>query len=239
MRKILLSAICLLATVVTAAKTSVMAKADTFDLWNDATKGFVEFGYSVDFGYGANTGYAIDAETNAVTASATAGLYSNVDLLANINFMGLFVLNLKLATVPIAVNPISTSAQWTHPLALSQGEEMTGVISAGYTFTIGDVQLYYFVNHLTPKVSFLDYITGTTSSLIPGDITTATVANSDLKIFPFGFEWNSDPSSSMNADPYCKFNLGDWISENTDFSLITSGDYIEPLDLFAEYNETK
>ena len=85
MKKIILSAICLIATVVSAAKTSVMAKADSYDLWTDVNKGFITLGYSADFGYGANTGYSVDKETNAVTASATAGLYSNVDLLANIN----------------------------------------------------------------------------------------------------------------------------------------------------------
>jgi len=48
-------------------------------------------------------------------------------------------LNLKIATVPIAFNPLSTSAQWTHPMALAQGQEMTGLINAGYDFNLGDV----------------------------------------------------------------------------------------------------
>jgi hypothetical protein len=128
--------------------------------------------YSADFGYGVNTGYEVDADTNAVTSSATAGLYSNVDLFAIFNLYGIFELNLKLAIVPIAVNPIVTSASWTHPIALSQGEEMTGTIDAGYSFNIGDVQLYYYINNLTPKVSILDYITGDSNFLIPGQFTT-------------------------------------------------------------------
>jgi hypothetical protein len=172
MRKILLSAICLIATIVSAGKTSVMAKSDNFVNINDATKGFFTLGYSADFGYGANTGYSVDAETNSVTASATAGLYSSFDIVAMLNLYGLFELNVKLATVPLAVNPISTSASWTHPIALSQGEEMTGIINAGYSFTIGDVQVYYYINNLFPKVSLLDYITGDSTSLLPGDLST-------------------------------------------------------------------
>jgi hypothetical protein len=235
MRKILLSMVCLVATVVSAAKTSVMAKSDTWDIFNDSTMGFFNFGYSADFGYGANTGYSVDADTNAVTASASAGLYSGVDLLANINLYGLFSLNLKLSTTPVAVNPIVTTAQWTHPLALTQGEEMTGLIDAGYSFTIGDVQLYYYYSNLLPNISILDYITGDSNSLIPDDLFTTT-----LSATPFGWDWNNDPSNiEWVAEPYLKFNLGDWISENTDVVLNTEGSFIETIDLFAEYNEMK
>ena len=137
------------------------------------------------------------------------------------------------------MNPISTSAQWTHPIALSQGEEMTGVISAGYTFTIGDVQVYYYINNLNPKVSILDYITSTTNSLIPGNPFDATTFASMLGSNPFGWDWNVDNNGNWNADPYLNFNLGNWINENTDISLITEGDFIEPINLFAEYQEWK
>ena len=237
MRKILLSAICLIATIVSAAKTSVMAKEDSYTVFSDTKMGSLTLGYSADFGYGANTGYEIDAETNSVTASATAGLYSSFDLVASLSLYGLFDLNLKLATVPVAVNPISTSASWTHPIALSQGEEMTGIINAGYSFTIGDVQVYYYINNLFPKVSLLDYITGDSTFILPGDITTSSASDASP---PNGFDWNVDRNAAVyNADPFLNFNLGDWISENTDISIITSGDFIEPIDLFAEYNETK
>ena len=239
MRKILLSAICLLATVASAGKTSVMAKSDSYDVFSDLTKGYLTLAYSADFGYGANTGYSVDAESNTVTASATAGLYSNLDLGAYLNLYGLFELNVKVATVPVAVNPISTSASWTHPIALSQGEEMTGLINAGYSFTIGDVQVYYYINNLFPKVSILDYINGATSFIIPGDITTSTYAASALGSSPNGFDWNTDRNYAWIAEPYLNFNLGNWISENTDIVLVTEGDFIEPIDLFAEYNETK
>lgn len=238
MRKILLSAVCLLATIV-SAKTSVMAKSDSYTVFSDLSKGFMSLGYSADFGYGANTGYSVDSDTNTVTSSFTAGLYSNLDFVALLNLYGLFELNVKVATVPVAVNPITTSAQWTHPIALSQGEEMSGVISAGYSFTVGDVQVYYYINNLFPKVSILDYLLGTTSDLIPGDITTSTFAASSLGSVPFGYDWNVDRNYAWNSDPYLNFNLGDWINENTDISLITEGDFIEPIDLFAEYNETK
>ena len=69
MRKILLSAICLIATIVNA-KTSVMAKNDAYVFFNDPTAGFAQIQYTADFGYGANHGYEIDEDTNAVTATA-------------------------------------------------------------------------------------------------------------------------------------------------------------------------
>lgn len=83
-----------------------------------------------------------------------------MDLFLFTDLYGLFDFNVKVAIIPIAVNPISTSAQWTHPIALSQGEEMTGLLSAGYDYTIGDVQIYYYINNLIPKVSILEYLLG-------------------------------------------------------------------------------
>lgn len=59
---------------------------------------------------------------------------------------GFYEFNIKLAIVPFAFSPISTSAQFTHPVALAHGEEMTGVISAGYDYNIGDVQVSYCIN---------------------------------------------------------------------------------------------
>jgi hypothetical protein len=177
MKRILLSAFCLVATIASATKTSVKAALTTLVDWEDPTMGYFVLDYSEDFGYGANTDYSVDTETNSVTASATAGLYSNMDLVAYLNLYGLFDLFVKVATVPISVTPISTSFQWTHPLALSQGEEMTGVINAGYEYTIGDVQVYYYINNLMPRISILDYLLGDTNSLIPGDISQSSWAN--------------------------------------------------------------
>ena len=56
---------------------------------------------------------------------------------------------------------------------------------------------------------------------------------------PSGWDWLADRNNAWTAEPYLKFNLGDWISENTDVVLITEGSFIETIDLFAEYNETK
>ena len=66
MRKILASALCILATVV-AAKTSVMASEDSWDLLNSATWGKIDFGYAWDFGYAGSSGYSVDATTNLVS----------------------------------------------------------------------------------------------------------------------------------------------------------------------------
>jgi hypothetical protein len=149
-----------------------------------------------------------------------------VDLEFNTELYGLFEFSLMLSFVPFAYNPVVTSASWTHPIAVSQGEEMTGVIKAGYDFNIGDVQVYYYINNLNPKVSVLDYILGVTGSqLYPGDITKSTISNT-----PYGYSWNQD-NTLYTADPYLNFNLGDWMSENTEFTLIADGDYIN-IDLF-------
>ncbi len=110
---------------------------------------------------------------------------------------------------------------------------MTGVITAGYDFTLGDVQVYFYTNTLNPKVSLLDYFLGTTNYALPGDITTSTFSN-----MPNGYAWNQD-NTLYTADPYLNFNLGDWINENTEIAFVTEGEYIEAIDLFAEYNETK
>lgn len=112
---------------------------------------------------------------------------------------------------------------------------MTGVIDAGYDFTLGGVQLYSFQNNLMPRISISDYFFGVISSIGLGDITKASFSGA----VPEGYDWNATPDFAWIADPYCFFNLGDWINENTDLSLQTSGDYIETIDLFAEYNETK
>jgi hypothetical protein len=60
MRKILLSAICVLATVVSAAKTIVMAKTDSWELINNDNFGVISTGYAFDFGYGGSNGYEVD-----------------------------------------------------------------------------------------------------------------------------------------------------------------------------------
>ena len=135
------------------------------------------------------TGYSVDTDTNTVTTSATAGLYSTFEIISNLNLYGFLEFNTKVSIVPFAVNPISTSFHWTHPIALSQGEEMTGLIDAGYSFTIGDVQVYYYINYLFPKVSILDYLTGNSNSLIPDDITAPNFKNPLFGSYPFGYDW--------------------------------------------------
>jgi hemolysin activation/secretion protein len=137
MRAILFSAVCLLASF--ASSTPLVKYDNEYELLNDNTKGKISFKYTVDAGYVANSGYSINGDDKSVTASATAGVYSQVDLEFLINLQGIFELNLKIATVPLSFNPLSTSAQWTHPMGLVQGKEMTGLINAGYDFNLGDV----------------------------------------------------------------------------------------------------
>jgi putative salt-induced outer membrane protein YdiY len=78
MRAILFSAVCLLASF---ASTTPLVKYDNeYELLNDNTKGKISFKYTVDAGYVANSGYSINGDDKSVTASATAGIYSQVDL---------------------------------------------------------------------------------------------------------------------------------------------------------------
>ena len=118
---------------------------------------------------------------------------------------------------------------------------MTGVINAGYDMTIGGVQVYYYLNHILPKVSILDFILDSANSKIlpSADAFSWTWAQTAAQQLPAGWDWITDANDAWIAEPYLAFNLGDWLNENTDFTLNTSGDYLEPIDLFAEYNETK
>lgn len=116
---------------------------------------------------------------------------------------------------------------------------MSGTISAGYQFTLGDVQVYYYINNLFPKVSILDFFTDSTQ-LYPGDVTTSTSATSKVANKPpTGWSWNADNNEAWNADPYLNFNLGTWINDNTDIVLTTEGNYIETIDLFQEYHDSE
>lgn len=220
MRAILFSAVCLLASF--ASTTPVVQYQNKYAFLDDTTKGQIIFQYTIDAGYNANTGYSVNGDDKSVTASATAGIYSQVDLEFLINLYGIFELNLKIATVPITFNPFSASAQWTHPLALAQGQEMSGLINAGYDFNLGDIQFYYYVNHLFPKVSVIDYILGANSYIIPGDITTATYTGTQTAapntVLPDGFDYNVDHNNAYIADPVLNFNLGKWLIDNTDFT---------------------
>jgi hypothetical protein len=39
------------------------------------------------------------------------------------------------------------------------------------------------------------------------------------------------------ADPFAAWSLSDWLNENTDMTITTSGNYIDTIDLFSAYNE--
>ena len=67
MRKILLSVISVLATVASAAKISVMASGDAWNILDSSTYGFISTGYSYDFGYAGTNSYEVDEETKKVS----------------------------------------------------------------------------------------------------------------------------------------------------------------------------
>jgi hypothetical protein len=175
MRKILLSAICVLATVVSAAKTIVMAKTDSWELINNDNFGAISTGYSFDFGYGGSNSYEVDEETKIVSYSAAFGLTSSLDLVLSMNLFGLFYRNFKISVTPFAFNPISVSASWTHPIAVSQGEDMSSTIDIGYDLAVGDVQLYTYMDDIVPSVSILDYIQDSNTKLYPTSLADLTL----------------------------------------------------------------
>ena len=169
MRKILLSVISVLATVASAAKISVMASGDAWNILDSSTYGYISTGYSYDFGYAGTNSYEIDEETKKVSYNAALGLYSSINIPFNINILGFCIRNFNLAITPFAFNPISVTATWAHPISVSQGEDMSGTIDIGYNMNVGDVELQYSFNDMVPSVSLLDYINDESDVLYPSN----------------------------------------------------------------------
>lgn len=155
--------------------------------------------------------------------------------------------NFKFSITPFAFNPISVTANWAHPITVSQGEDMSATLDVGYDLNIGDMQLYYNFDELLPSVSLLDYIRGTSDILTPSslkkssDPLTAFFQKFSLlaHLAPPGWAWSKEylPTTGWEMDPYAKFNLGDWLNENSETTITTSGSYIETIDFFSAYNE--
>ena len=150
--------------------------------------------------------------------------------------------NFKLAIVPLAFNPVSVTGTWTHPIAVSQGSDMSSTIDIGYDLTLGDVQLYTYNTDLVPSISLMDYIKDTSSPLYPSSLSgiDAAALNVDLASYtaPSGWTWSNEyPVGTWNTDPYANWNLADWLNENTDTVINASGNYINTIDFFSSYNE--
>jgi hypothetical protein len=255
MRKILLSVISVLATVASAAKISVMASGDSWKLVESHTYGYINSGYSYDFGYAGSNSYEVDEETKTVSFNAALGLYSSINIPLSINLFGLFIRNFNLAITPFEFNPISVTATWAHPIAVSQGEDMSGTIDIGYNMNVGNVELQYSFNDMLPSVSLLNYINDDSDVLYPSNIYASDAyeilgIKSSFNAFkllwvhilggaPEGWKWSKSIQEEMvyDSDPYATFNLGDWLNENTNTVITTEGNYIDTIDLFANYNE--
>ena len=56
---------------------------------------------------------------------------------------------------------------------------------------------------------------------------------------PEGWAWTKTIQEELvyESDPYATFNLGDWLNENTNTVITTEANYIDTIDLFANYNE--
>jgi hypothetical protein len=255
MRKILLSVISVLATVASASKISVKASVESYDILKDNTYGFINTGYSYDFGYAVTNDYSVDEDSKSVSYNAAFGFYSTFNIPFNINLFGLVIRNFNIAITPFEFNPISVTSTWKHPIAVSQGEDMSATIDIGYNMNIGDVELQYSFTDLVPSVSLLDYINDESDALYPSNIyasdaysilgvSSAFDAAKLLLTFaaggaPKGWGWtqSSQEASDYTSDPYATFNLGDWINENTNTVITTEGSYVDTIDLFASYNE--
>jgi hypothetical protein len=178
-----------------------------------------------------------------VSYSAAFGLYSSLDLLLSVNLFGVTYKNFRINVTPFAFNPISVSASWTHPIAVSQGEDMSSTIDIGYDLAVGDVQLYTFMDDLVPFVSIVDYIKDTNKKLYPTSLSGKTLmdlTNSQAaKSAPSdGWGWSNEyAQGTWVADPFAAWSFSDWLNENTEMTVTTSGNYIDTIDLFAAYNE--
>jgi hypothetical protein len=255
MRKILLSVISVLATVASAAKISVMASGDSYEIMNDNTFGFINTGYSYDFGYAVTNEYSVDEDSKSVSYNAAFGFYSSFNIPFNINLFGLIIRNFNIVITPFEFNPISVTSTWKHPIAVSQGEDMSATIDIGYNMNIGDVELQYSFTDLVPSVSLLDYINDESDTLYPSNIYASDaftilgvssaydaaklLLTQAAKGAPKGWGWTQSIEEQLvyTSDPYATFNLGDWINENTNTVITTEGSYVDTIDLFADYNE--
>ncbi len=234
MRKILFATIAYIASVVSAAKNSVMAFASSpsISIINDNTLGTATFDYNIDFGYGFNTAISYPDDSN-VQLGATFGLYSQVDLILKANIFGLGLYNLKVTLTPLALTPFNGNFQFTHPLAMAtQGSQMDASVDLGYAITLGDISTYYYLNNLYPKVSILDWFIKSSTQYLP-DLPASSYTGNAAGVN--GWDWNIDENQAWVQDPYFKFNVGDLIAENVD-GINTSGSYIN-LDFFSEAEE--
>jgi hypothetical protein len=235
MRKIFLAALACMASVVSAAKNSVMAYTGASTLLN-SNIATASFDYSVDFGYVMNTALTYP-DDNSVQTGATLGLYSTIDLIFKTNLLGLELYNLKITITPLTFNPVSASLTFTHPLAMAEkGAQMEAAVDLGYSLTLGDISTHYYINSLLPKVSILDMIYPAPGSGIYYPALPAFTVSGNANGVK-GWDWNADQNGAWTADPYFKFNLGDFINSNVEgVDIPTTGSFFN-YDFFAEAKE--
>jgi len=182
-----------------------------------------------------------------VSYNAALGLYSTLEIGFTAYLWGIVHRNFKVTITPFAYNPLSITAAWAHPIAVSQGKDMSATVDIGYDMTLGDVQLYYNFDELLPKISLLDYMRGTSDLLVPPKLEVPSNPFLAmmyklallLHIAPPGWAWSQEymPATGWVEDPYANFNLGDWMNKNTETAITTSGNYLDTIDFFAAYNE--
>lgn len=81
----------------------------------------------------------------------------------------------------------------------------------------------------------LDWILGTSTQYVP-DLPASTVSANTVNGIG-GWDWNTDNNGAWVADPFFKFNLGEYINENVEgIDMALSGSFLS-LDLFQESKE--
>ena len=148
-------------------------------------------------------------------------LYSSGKLFFDVNILGLHELSVRINTTPFQFVPFWASLYYTHPAAVAQGviDAYGAALEFGWEYTLGDVQVEYYMNDLVPSVSIMDYISGKSKYIVPDFPTINAVTNNG------GVNGWGDSASffQYTADPVLSWSLFDQL--NTDGSMMKQGSF--------------
>jgi hypothetical protein len=138
-------------------------------------------------------------------------LWSNVDLVLNVNLLDLEELSVKISFVPFHLIPMWSSLYYTHPAAVYQGivDEFAAALDFGYEVHAGALSVGYYHNSLVPKVSLSDYALGTSTVLYP-EATGSTFASNVNGVK--GWDWNTPRTTVYTDEPYFNFDLLEYLN---------------------------
>lgn len=104
-----------------------------------------------------------------VTAHFEPNVVSKVDFIFNFNLLNSYVLNFKIATNPFYLTPLWAAFYYTSFFdgLKNPQSEFGAALDFGYFFSIGYIELQYYVNTLVPKISPVDFALGTSLVACP------------------------------------------------------------------------